>query len=433
MRPPSCLALLAAVLSPLVVLSGGGASAQTAEPTPAPTASPAPAVSRLVVVRDADSGRSVVLSPGQLLRVELGAAGAPWQGLETSTPGLQLTGYDAAVSGLGASFEVLAPAPPQTLVATAGDRRWELVVEVGPGEARAPRTCAPASPTAGPTGTPAASAVPSASATPRPGLVLGAGSDGGRFRIQADDPVFVGLASCAQPFGPVVVTGPLQRQQAGSSVSDGSAEANLRPTGAGTATLTAQRDAPCASRAGAVCPTPWTVVLDVEPAPCTLSLTGPASVPVGGTADLTGRAEPGESVSVLFRRRGETVFTVRRTLTAGPDGAFSTSFVPVDDHRFSATGSRCSTAPGLVQVLPTAAGPARVARGAQARLEVRAAAGSAVAVLFRRAGTTTWRTGRTGTADAAGRFRTSIRPDVDHAYYATSLGRRSAVRVVQAR
>ena len=83
--------------------------------------------------------------------------------------------------------------------------------------------------------------------------------------------------------------------------------------------------------------------------------------------------------------------------------------------------------------MPDVAAPARVPRGAQARVVVRAAPGTRVGVLFRRAGTTAYVQRRSGTAGSDGRFVTSFRPDVDHALAATSLGRRGAARVVQAR
>lgn len=151
-----------------------------------------------------------------------------------------------------------------------------------------------------------------------------------------------------------------------------------------------------------------------------VSLTAPATVPVGGFVRVAGTAPGVETVNVLFRKRGQTVFQVRRTLTPAADGAFSTTFRADDDYRLYAASARCDSPPALVLATPTISGPATAARNSTVTLSVRGAAGQPVKVYFRRAGTTAFVLGRIGTVAANGTYTTTYRATADYRYYAAT-------------
>ena len=79
------------------------------------------------------------------------------------------------------------------------------------------------------------------------------------------------------------------------------------------------------------------------------TVTAASAVPRGTPVTISGTARPGATVSVLFRRDGAPslavggrrdrdlpTFRVGRTVTAGPDGRWATSFAPVVQHRWYA-------------------------------------------------------------------------------------------------
>ncbi|MCU1692560.1 MAG: hypothetical protein JWM64_1651 [Frankiales bacterium] len=158
-----------------------------------------------------------------------------------------------------------------------------------------------------------------------------------------------------------------------------------------------------------------------------VALTGPATARPGATVPLQGRAAPGERVEVLFRRTGTGTpfvpgWVVRRTLTAGADGSFRTSYAAAGDEDVYASAGRCSSRPTTVRVLPTVSGPATVRRGTTVSLTVRGPAAAPVRVLFHAAGTSGYTVRRTGTLDARGTLRVTYRADVDQRWYAVVGG-----------
>ena len=161
---------------------------------------------------------------------------------------------------------------------------------------------------------------------------------------------------------------------------------------------------------------------------------------LGARVVLSGRARPGDAVVVESRRRG-TGAVVRRTVAAGPSGAFSTAFAADDEYEHRPrTGTRVG-APRRTTVVPTAAGPGTARRGAAVTLTGTARPGARVEVLFRpedapRFGVAgrqpralpLFRVGRTVTADAAGRWRTSFVLTGRASWFARADGNASAVR-----
>lgn len=182
---------------------------------------------------------------------------------------------------------------------------------------------------------------------------------------------------------------------------------------------------------------PDTVVVDRTAGACAgaLSLTAPALVPVGGQVVVNGRGSDTSTVSIAFRKRGQTGYTIRRTLTpSGPDNTFSTSYTADDDYRLYALTGRCESPSVLVQAAPTVSGPPTARRDSTVTLSVRAAAGQAVQIAFRRQGQSAFQVRRTGTADARGLFTTTYVADTDYRYRAQErLGQTSSTGLTQAR
>lgn len=158
-----------------------------------------------------------------------------------------------------------------------------------------------------------------------------------------------------------------------------------------------------------------------------VSLAAPAALRVGTLVPVTGSTSETGTVTIAFRKRGQSAFQIRRTLTPKPDGTFSTSFLAIDDYRLYASTSRCDSPPLLVQAQPVMSGPATVRRGSPVTLLVRAPQGVPVKVYFHRAGTSGYTARRTGSTDSSGRYATTYLADADYRYYAiTGPGTRSS-------
>ena len=171
------------------------------------------------------------------------------------------------------------------------------------------------------------------------------------------------------------------------------------------------------------------------------SLSAVASAPLGARVVLSGRARPGDAVVVESRRR-RTGAVVRTAVRAALDGAFQAA-VALDDeleHRAS-TGTRVG-APLRTKVTPTATGAATARRGTSLPLSGTARPGAAVQLLLRQdeaprfgvAGRTPrtlpiFHVGRTVTADATGRWRTSVPLSGRLSWFARADGLASPVRV----
>ena len=148
-----------------------------------------------------------------------------------------------------------------------------------------------------------------------------------------------------------------------------------------------------------------------------LTLSGPGTVVTGAAARLEGTAPDTATVNILFRKRGQTAFQVRRAITPRADRTFSVAYIADDDYRLYASGSRCDSPSVLVQATPVITGPASVAKGSTVALLVRAPAGLPVKVYLHRAGTVGYQLARAGTVDSSGRYTATYRATADYRYY----------------
>ena len=169
-----------------------------------------------------------------------------------------------------------------------------------------------------------------------------------------------------------------------------------------------------------------------------------ASTPLGARVVLSGRARPGDTVVVESRRR-RTGAVVNRTVRAAASGAFSAAFAADDEYEHRPrTGTRVGAA-RRTTVLPTTTGQAAARRGTAIAIAGTARPGARVELLLRQedaprfgvAGRTPrplplFRVGRTVTADAAGRWRTSFVLAGRSSWFARADGNASGVRVTEA-
>ncbi len=138
-----------------------------------------------------------------------------------------------------------------------------------------------------------------------------------------------------------------------------------------------------------------------------------AKVRIAGVTHDTG------PVSILFRKRGEANFQVRRQLSPDADGHFATTYTALNDYRYYAAGDNCDSSRALTQVSPVLSGPAVVRRGSTVTLTVRAPAGSDVRVFFHRAGHPGYAPRRFGVTDVNGLYTTSFTASDDYRYFAS--------------
>ncbi len=179
------------------------------------------------------------------------------------------------------------------------------------------------------------------------------------------------------------------------------------------------------------------VVVDRLSGSCANALTlyAPGTVTVGTPVLVNGNSSDTSTISISFRKRGQTAFSVRRQAEpAGQQGVFNVYFTADDDYRLYASDERCDSQPILVTAAPVITGPATVRTGSTVTLTVRATPGVPFAIAFRRAGETTFVVRRTGTAASNGTYTTSYKADADYQYYAAERpGQQSERRITQAR
>lgn len=157
------------------------------------------------------------------------------------------------------------------------------------------------------------------------------------------------------------------------------------------------------------------------------TINAPGKVRRGSSVTLRGLARPGLRVDVLFRSAGTSQFVDRRDLVPNPDGTWATTYTADKDYQvYARTAEGASARPVVVAAYATISGPSRVPAGSTVVLTGTARPNTAVAVWFRKAGTTTFVQRRNLTATSAGTFRTSYYADASHAYYAIADGVQSA-------
>ena len=157
-----------------------------------------------------------------------------------------------------------------------------------------------------------------------------------------------------------------------------------------------------------------------------VTLNGPTTrvVAAGTTVTISGTATAGSTVSVYFRERGQTAYTLRRSIRASAHGTYSTTYTADDDYRYYAQVGATKTDAVLTQVGPTVAGPVSrtVVKKSTVVLTGTGVAGSTVVIHFHKAGTAAddYSLLRTVTVAGNGTWTRSIVADVDYRFYVTS-------------
>jgi hypothetical protein len=383
---------------------------------PGPRPAPRPGDVQLT---DADSGKTVTVTPGTRVYVDLHPpSGQIWS--DVNAGGSFHRDYLDVQSGISSAVFTAEGTTDgqqiqaQTDIACAHSeprclppsQQWSVTVVVSGAASPAP--------------SPSPSAEPCTPA-PRPvtnATVLTEASDRTTVQVPRGQPLLVSFAGCSgldlvAPDG----GGPLYRYRVRAS-NPGGVTAVYRAMALGTTTVSSHSDPPC-SHATNPCPTAfrsWTVTVQVVE-PC--ALTGPADVPSGSNVPLAGTAAAGASVQIWFRQRGATDFVVRRTVTAGSDGTFTAQYAGNDDYRWYATSGDCTTPPGLTQVTSWLIGPRYATRGSVVPISAHGPAGASVALYFRPPGGG-FSLGRTGRLDRTGSFRASYVAMTDQRYYAVT-------------
>jgi hypothetical protein len=153
---------------------------------------------------------------------------------------------------------------------------------------------------------------------------------------------------------------------------------------------------------------------------CDLALASPPTVGVGSAVTVTGQASGDSGVDVWFRRRGESGFIQRRTLSSDQDGNFVFSYTADDDYQYYATSANCTSPVALTATRPTLTGPASVKRNARVTITITAGRSVPIKVYMHKRGTTGYQLARTGTTGTPGQYVTAYRADTDYRYYAVT-------------
>lgn len=113
------------------------------------------------------------------------------------------------------------------------------------------------------------------------------------------------------------------------------------------------------------------------------------AVPEKSVVTISGTAPTGSTVGIFFHQLGQVGYTQRRTLSVGPDGTFSTSYVAVIDLRYYAAIGNAASAPVLTMIRPTVDGPGvRVVKlNSVYTITGTSEPGSTVTIHFHRSGT----------------------------------------------
>jgi hypothetical protein len=447
----AAVALIAVVLPPLGATVAGATHpcASSSDGSPMPDYGtdhdchgniiPAPAQGTELVLTNGDSGRTVTMALGQRLRVELGPD--LWPEITAGTA-LHRRYFEIRRDRTVAGFTALSPTAGQQVSAVSDaaclhstppcaspQRQWQVTVVVD--------DRADASPT------PSPSCVRRPIASIGPGiLLLEQQSDSRTVTVKLGQRIDVSFYGCdsAADYG-LATAGPQLLRQGAIADNPGGATAMFTAVAGGTTDITAVRDAPCLHEPSpcAVDPHVWRVTVNViDPGPCEMSnpvvtgniTTWSTAVPAGATVRLSGHVKPNAAVQVWFKSYGAPAYEIRRRLVADPDGAFSTTFTPVTDHRWYATSGDCETTPGITRIMPFLVAPRLVARGSTVPVVVRGQALQPVQMWMRSpGGTFTLR--RTGRLDGYGVYRTSYVARTDERYYAvTGAGYRDTPRVL---
>ena len=161
------------------------------------------------------------------------------------------------------------------------------------------------------------------------------------------------------------------------------------------------------------------------------TISAPTTIGRGRSVLVAGKASPGAAVDVWFHKQGTVGWTKRRSVVAGLDGSWKTSFIADLDYRVYGVSQGLAGPSVLVKAVGTTLlAPARVKAAAPIRLSGMAPPRARVVVGLHRAGLTGFVTAVTVTADRWGHWKATVKATVKTRYVATAARRRSASRLV---
>jgi N-acetylmuramoyl-L-alanine amidase len=162
-------------------------------------------------------------------------------------------------------------------------------------------------------------------------------------------------------------------------------------------------------------------------------ISGPPATTYGATVHITGRATPGDTVTLWLHRRGSTGYQGAASAVAGLDGRWAMTYRADEDYRWyvSSVSGRSKAGTTVIRTLAAAVPVAKL--GARVRLHGFAVAAQVVRVYFRASGARRWTLGRTLRANAAGHWGTTFTVTGTVKWYAVSRGLRSATGTTRPR
>jgi SpoIID/LytB domain protein len=161
------------------------------------------------------------------------------------------------------------------------------------------------------------------------------------------------------------------------------------------------------------------------------TIAAPATAQRGRSVLVTGKASPGATVDLWFHKQGTVGFSKRRSVVAGPDGSWKTSFVADLDYRLYGVSQGLAGSAVLVKALGTTlVAPAKVKSGAVIRLSGLARPSTTVVIGLHRAGLVGFVTATKVRSDRFGHWKAAVSATVKTRFVATSAGLKSASRLV---
>lgn len=156
---------------------------------------------------------------------------------------------------------------------------------------------------------------------------------------------------------------------------------------------------------------------------------------------ITGTAAPGSTVAIYFRKRGQSGYNQRRSITVGVTGRFTTNYLADDDYRYYAAAAvaGAASASQLRQIRPTVDGALNriVKRNATCTITGTSIPNTTVTIHFHRAGTALndYSIARRVTVGGAGSWARPYLATSDYRFYVTSDANstRTASYLIQAR
>jgi N-acetylmuramoyl-L-alanine amidase/FlgD Ig-like domain len=160
-------------------------------------------------------------------------------------------------------------------------------------------------------------------------------------------------------------------------------------------------------------------------------ISGPSTAGFDATVHITGRATPGDTVTLWLHRRGSTGYRGAATAVAGADGRWSTTYLADEDDRWYATSITGRSKLGTTIIKPAAAAVPTATRGVKVALHGFAVPGQVVHVYFK--SSHHWQLSRTVRANKVGHWGITFTLSTTVAWYVESRGVRSATGITRLR